>query len=784
MKTSQKKHKKNAHLSTAPAALLALAFAGSQASAQAAPQPPVRVAAAKAAKPRAPGKAAFQAADAGYKAYERREYGTAVDRAEEAVRLAPAKRDYWVLLINSLTAAGRYAEADQAIERGTKAAGSDAMFAQSRESLRRAQAQASGAEMYKALQAGDVKGAIAHARAAVNYAPEHPAYRLALVQALLRGDNFVEAEKIAGETIALLPDSAAPLALRAYARQRMGHWPEARADLDRALQQKGLSAASQRELRLIAADASMAAGEPAHAVALLQALPAGDAAAGQRLALARQLAAAPNPAALRGIALQAPSIDCSNVAQSQTCAVVAAPVPADPGYAAASAAYRAMDAHDYAQALEQARAAAAASPANRDYQLLHLNAAVAAHQPQEAEAAASAALALDPQDAQVLAQRAAVRRDLGNVAGAAQDTEAALAAGKLSPAAEAGLLADAGRKAEARSKLAAAQGHMPPLDLAYLATRVGDDKMANLAFAQADAAKALPPTALQDAGYAAIRARRDQEAVDYLKRAVVSQEALQLKMEPQMLYATRRTISEVERKFGVLASLTYASSPGSAIPGAGIVNSGNQRTLQAGAEAYWRPWGFMNGRFVELFVRGFETLDGDSGTVTGGDSFSGGIGARWKPLTQHNVVLSFSRLFGSNTASKWLAQAAYSLDRGSDLRVDVPSWWTTRVAFEVGRYLQPTQSYGLASVMAGRSYRLGDGNWVAFPHGVLAGEYNSALADTTAFAAGAGVSMRRWFREDKYHAPRSYLDFTLEYRAHLGGDDRMRGPYVNALVSY
>jgi tetratricopeptide (TPR) repeat protein len=242
MKTKQKKYKKHAHLYTAPAALLALAFAATGASAQVDPKDPIRKAprhaAAKAAKPRAaavPGKAAFNAADAGYKAFDRREYGIAVDRAEEAVRLAPAKADYWLLLVNSLTAAGRYAEADQAIERGTRAAGGGARFAQARESLRRAQAQASGDAMYKALQAGDVQGAIAHARAAVNYAPEHPAYRLALVQALLRGGNYVEAEKIAGETIALLPDSAAPLALRAYARQRTGHWPEARADLDRAL---------------------------------------------------------------------------------------------------------------------------------------------------------------------------------------------------------------------------------------------------------------------------------------------------------------------------------------------------------------------------------------------------------------------------------------------------------------------------------------------------------------------------------------------------------------------
>ena len=85
MKTNQKKYKKNAHLYTAPAALLALALAATGASAQVDPKEPIRKAARQAsAKPRAavPGKAAFNAADAGYKAFARHEYGIAVDRAE------------------------------------------------------------------------------------------------------------------------------------------------------------------------------------------------------------------------------------------------------------------------------------------------------------------------------------------------------------------------------------------------------------------------------------------------------------------------------------------------------------------------------------------------------------------------------------------------------------------------------------------------------------------------------------------------------------------------------
>jgi len=50
--------------------------------------------------------------------------------------------------------------------------------------------------------------------------------------------------------------------------------------------------------------------------------------------------------------------------------------------------------------------------------------------------------------------------------------------------------------------------------------------------------------------------------------------------------------------------------------------------------------------------------------------------------------------------------------------------------------------------------------------------------------AGPGVSVRHWFREDRYAAPRSYVDFSLEYRFRLSGDDRARGLFLTSLISY
>lgn len=762
---------------------LALAAVLALSSWQVSAQAPSRAAAARGAQ------AAFAAADAGYKAYARRDYPVAIESAQRAVQLAPDRRDYWLLLAQAQLAAGQVDASEQSLNRAAQATGEDAPLARARADLGRVRGQAAGEAMYKALQAGDVKAAVEAGTRAVALAPENAGYRLVLVHALLRDGRHADAERIASETVALLPDSAAPLAMRGYARQGLNRPAEAAADLDRALQQRGLNAATQRELRLLAADLALAQGNGQRAVELLQAVPGNDTDASGRRELARQRLASRAPAPF---VLRAPGIDCSNVDAAQTCTLQAAALPPLPGYANATAGYAALERREFARALEQARLATAAAPAQRDWHLLHMNAALGANQLAEAERAATAAMELGGStDATLLAQRSNVRRQLGDVAGANADADAALRIGGLPASTEAGLLAELGRPAEARARLATVPAaEMTPqsrLDLAYLSSRMGDDRSALAAFQQADAASGLPPSALLDAGYAAMRSKQDDAAVGYFKRAIDAVNGLQLKMQPQMVYDTRRTIADVSRKWGVLASLTLRNG-GGVEPGFGATGGGTpgRRTTQAGVEGYYRPWGYRNGQFVELFARGFATLDSQAAGLTGGDSFQGGLGARWKPLTDQNLVLSFSRVFGPNVNDDWLVQLGYSWDQGTDLRVDVPSWWTTRISAEVGRYLSNDITYGVASATFGRSFLVGgSGRTVVYPHAFIGLEHtsNDPVAKTSA-GAGPGVSLRHWFREDTYNAPRSYWDVTLQYRGRLTGDDRMRGLFINTLLSY
>ena len=454
----------------------------------------------------------------------------------------------------------------------------------------------------------------------------------------------------------------------------------------------------------------------------------------------------------------------------------------------AAAAYTAFDIGDYAQAAADVRRALVFTPANADYQALLVNALYRAGQYPQAELAVSEWLATDSGNALLMAQRGLIRQRRGLDDLARQDFESAVQSGQLPVATEIGLLVDLGRKPEARLRFdAATAAHelndLPDTEVAYLAARVGDDAQALAAFNRADASGKLPSAAFQDAAFVALRAHNDTQAIGFFRRAVDGAQAQNPAMAPQPLFSTRRALAEVSRETGVIASLSYRG----AVSGLGLAPGAGTNSLQAGVEGYWRPWGYRNGQYAELFARAFQTLYSKDGGITGSDSLQGAVGIRYKPLSEQNLVTSFSRVFSpSGGRDDWLAQIGYSLDRGTDLRVDVASWWTTRASAEAGRYLSSGQNYALAELQTGKSFRMGDSHkrWVLFPHLSLAANYESTAAQRTGVGLGPGVTARYWFREDHYAAPRSYIDLSLQYRARLGGAERARGVFLTGTLSY
>ncbi|MEO8384323.1 MAG: tetratricopeptide repeat protein [Betaproteobacteria bacterium] len=467
-------------------------------------------------------------------------------------------------------------------------------------------------------------------------------------------------------------------------------------------------------------------------------------------------------------------------------------VPRDAAFDAATAAYKAFDEKDFVLAVGSARQAVTLSPQKREYQLLLVNSLFRTGEYAEAERVADVALAADSNDAALLAQRGFIRQHLDKEAMARSDFEAALRVGNLPVVTEIGLLADLDRKGEAKRRFERAQtdrefANVLDVDVAYLAVRVGKDDDALAAFNRADAAGKLPNTSYQDAAFAAVRALQDDAAIGYFKRAIDDTnrgDALKLRMEPQLLFNTRRAVAEVSRTFGVITSLSYRGAVSGLGPAPGTRSATD--SLQAGVEIYWRPFGYRNGRYTELFARAFETLYNKGGGATGGDTLQSALGIRHKPFSQTNVVVSLSRVFTpSGRNNDWLAQIGYSGGSGTDLRVDAPSWWTTRVAAEAGRYLSARQSYALANVETGKSFRMNsESMWVLFPHLALAADYDSTASEQSAFGIGPGLNARYWFRDDIYNAPRSYLDTTLQYRFRIGGAARAEGVFLNTTLLY
>lgn len=746
-------------------------------------------------------KASYAFADKAYKASAQGDHAAAALAAREALRLAPGNRAYRSLLVYELSETGQLEEADTIASQappGVNGMTGDDELAARQKMIRQHLAFKYFDQANQAALANDAETALASSRKAIEYAPDQLPHRLQLVGLLLAAEKWPEAEQSASEAVRDLGARPALALLHAHALQRQGQRPAAATELDNALAGSEMTPTDQQNFRLMAVDAALAAGEPQKALDLL----------------APQLAAA-NPdegvTMRRSLALQAfrrsvvaggsappawatPKVICVGGSLSASCEIWPGEHPPDPAYPVADAAYKAYGARNYEVAEGKAREALQLAPANPQYRLLLVNALVAGGRLEQADEAASQFLT-EPGDGdtgEMLALRSRVRQRMGQQAQAAQDAESALRSSQLSVGSETGMLMQLDRRTEALARFnAALEGGelagQPEVDTAYLAVQVGDDAAATAAFDRASSAGTLPDTALQDAAYAAGRLGRNEAAVDYFRRAIDVAQSGQLPLTPQQLFNARRSVADRTRKTGVYGSMTYR---GIATSGLSLNPGATDDTLQAGLEAYWRPLGYGDGRLLEVYGGLLGTLYSKAEQPTGASTVQGAVGARVKPLVNANLVLALERRFGigSQAQTDWLARLGYSWDKGLDLRVDEPSWWTAQVYAETGRFIKLKQNYATFEGQAGRSFRLDAiaPRLVVFPHLVLGADRNTGYEQghEKAVGAGVGVGLRYWFNQDAYSAPRSYWDASLQYRGRISGDDRAKGVFFRLTLSY
>lgn len=329
------------------------------------------------------------------------------------------------------------------------------------------------------------------------------------------------------------------------------------------------------------------------------------------------------------------------------------------------------------------------------------------------------------------------------------------------------------------------------LDQAYAFMRDKNDREAVQAFRRGFTAAPGSAAQYADAGYAALRIGDNATAIEWFKNFLDADEKehrasgslIASESDQNRVFGIRRTIQELDRSFGVVASASYQSSSGFS-----PVNSIN--VMQGGLEAYWKPqeFGNQNGHLFQLFTQVYETLYDGTGGQTGSSTAQGSVGARYKPIGDINLILTAEKRFrmGNLSSNDTLLRAGYSTGDGTDLNPANRNWSTWQFYTEGAYFVNAARYIQSLEARYGHRWKLDSlsDNLVITPHVVLMGDFDNRETVQTALGLGPGISLTKWFREDKYQAPASWFDLTAQYRLRLSNAQRAQGWTLRATFWY
>ncbi|MGG6343508.1 NfrA family protein [Stenotrophomonas indicatrix] len=716
----------------------------------------------------------FALATEAYTAYNNDQMAVAASKAEQAFRQQPQQGAWAMLWVASLEAQQQLEQADAAAATALQlGAPNVADLRAKRVALGRQRAVKPAQEGYQALIALDFAAAVGFAREAVARAPDVASHRLLLMTTQLLDGQLAEAEVTANQALDNDPDDTVALVMRAYLRQRQGDSSQANADFDAALKQDWLDGQQQRNVRLLAVDAAIAAGDRARATALLAPLLADTLSdeeeknrQGIREAIALRSKGIHSARAGQTLTLQsypAPFQQCRDTPYGTQCELMPADLQGEGG--PAQRAYAAYGRQDYQQAISDARQAVQEAPDSVPLQGLLTTALAAGNRSQQGEARQrlDTSLAAHPEDAGLLMQR--------------------------------GYLNQAARE--------------PALALAD--------------FRAAEATGKAPKTVVMDQAFASAATGDNRQAVTLLRGAIDSADAGQLPLDKAQRFNTRSAIANYSREWGVTASAGYRGSRQAAtnLGGASISTPG--ASVFSTLEAFWRPQATNNQHgTLEAYARIANTLYDEGGTfesllftdpctgvatpdsreraerlsrsrsIAGWPSTIGSFGVRYAfGQTGLSVGLERRQFLGSATrrggiyadsaavrcqiqieserplqanllaryrlndsAGGWMTYATYGFYNGTGIRTDVTQWWTIsgyaqaglswddnrahftvdaldasgnpsqRVSESDGR-LRRQQAFAAAELRAGRNYRFGvdQTRWLLTPYLVVGADW-------------------------------------------------------------
>lgn len=777
-------------------------------------------------------KEGFPFATQAFTDYNTQKYASSAELAEKAFRIDPAQGTWALLWITALEAQNKLPAAidaaDAAIALG--APNRNDLIAR-KQALYKSMSAAPAVDAYRALGDFQTSEAVDLARKAVELSPDTQSHRLLLLTTLLLANRMSDGEAAASDALNQDNEDTNALVMRAYFRQRQLKSELANKDFDDAIAQDWLDDAQRSGIRLIAADAALSVGDFDRAKALLAPLPADDKAVALRLKQIEERAVPPTE--LNSGNYPPPSQDCHVTPYGSVCDMK----PADEANTASAKAYAAYGKADFQEAIAQAEKAVEQAPDNPVMQRLLTITLAAGTTEQQARAKQriDADLQTTPNDAGLLMQRAYIHQRRKEDAAALTDFRAARATGKAPPLAildESYALARAGQKPQAVAmfKQAIDQNDRNELELtrdqryntrnaiAGLSREWGASVSTSYRGARpaGSGLNGTPVTTGSDSVFGM--------ADVYWRPPQFLNSATQVFEVYGRVMSTLHGGSSTTREQSVVDPCTGLPMPITAAQNNGI--SGLPTTIGALGLRFTPSTDYaLTFGLERRFLLGSSTR---SGSVTPASpdlrcKLSGRDPSRpGAPIVGNAQSIQFD----SNAAQGgWLAYATYGFYKGTALRFDVPSWFTMEGYLQGGYYVEDLsadfwmrnqntgangqrqrgkyrrdQWFANAEARVGRSYRMDalSDRLMLFPHLVLAMDFQhqnyharvpgfsdsmgvQGNGSTWSAGVGAGVSARYSFREDHYNAPRSYIDWTVQYRTSVGGGqkDRAKGWFMS-----
>lgn len=490
-------------------------------------------------------------------------------------------------------------------------------------------------------------------------------------------------------------------------------------------------------------------------------------------------------------------------------------------YELADEAYKAVADGDLEKADKAAREALRLKPDHPNLLKLRAQVQIMRKEDEAAAKTIARALAINPGDAQALAMRGFLRLSQGNEDGARADFEKAMQTGELTKEeggnvamALADLYAKEGKYDKAVSVLEPFykegsdkivskrqsnliyRGTLPQVDTlinsqevkyalttkAYEEFRAENYEREVQLFLAAESLGGLSAVQYGDAGYAARRSVFNEEAIRLFMAAIdaaLAEPADKRSLKPRDIFGMRRAVDDLERDWGIVSSTTLSHGGATITSGSGQSGvfsgsvvpsvSGPSAFVQTSVEIWYQPpvIGYRDGRQFQIFAYTFETLNDNNQGPIGGQTSQGSIGVRWKPLRDYNLVFTAERLIriGKRTNDDWLVRAGYSYDHGVDIKQYLNNWSYRTLFVETAYLVEQERSITNMEARWGHVFRFSTPKNLTFiPHLLFSWDYDAASLQKFNAGVGPGASLRWWFRENKYRAPASYVDLTIQYK--------------------